>query len=397
MSRTSILALIALAIATFAIGTAELGVLGLLPILAADLDVSIPEAGLLVTGYALGVVVAAPIMAVVTNGIARKSTLLGLMVIFVAGNIFCALAPTYGFLMTARIVTSISHATFFGVASVVATQIVPPDRRASAVAMVFGGVAVATILGVPIGTAIGRAYGWPATFWTVVAIAVTALAAIAAWLPSDIEMERADLRTELAAFRNPQVLLALAVTALTWGSLFVVYTYITPILEEVTRVSEEAVIWVLLIFGVGMTIGNFIGGRLADWRLLPSIVGMIGAVGVVLVILAVVVQSVHLAVVALVAWGILIFALAPVFQFWVVKSAQRAPHLASTVNQMAFHAGAASGAWIGASALSFGIAYRQLPWLGASLTLFALVVAMVTVMLELRRRKAAFARLDAAT
>lgn len=390
------LPLVALGLATFGISTTELVVIGLLPTIAKSLGVSIPDAGLLVTGYAAGVVISAPIVAAITNGLARKRTLLGLVVAFTIGNVLCALATTYWLLMAARVLTAVAHAAFFGIGSVVATQLVPDDRRASAVAMVFGGAAVATILGVPIGTVVGRAFGWHATFWMVAGIGCLAMAALAAWLPAGIRSEQADWRGELGVLRDPEVLAALIVTGLTWCSVFAVFTYITPILEDVTRLSEEAVVWVLLLFGLGMTVGNFLGGKLGDWHLLPTIVGAIAAIAVMLAVIAIVIRSIPLVVLALVAWGVLIFGLAPILQLWVVNAARKAPSMASTINQASFHIGTASGAWIGASALTFGITYAHLPWLGASLTLAALAIAAIAVGHEFRHRKAAFAARDAA-
>ncbi|MEM7025873.1 MAG: MFS transporter [Pseudomonadota bacterium] len=385
-----ILPLIALGLATFGIATTELVVVGLLPTMSEALGVTIPEAGLLVTGYAAGVVVAAPIVAVITNGLARKETLLGLLVVFTIGNVLCALSTTYWILMLARIVTAVGHAAFFGIASVIATQLVSEDRRASAVAVVFGGAAVATILGVPLGTAIGQAFGWQATFWTVACIGVVAMVAIAAWLPAGLQAEQVDWRGELVVLRDPQVLAALMVTGLTWCSVFAVFTFITPILEDVTHLSEESVIWVLLLFGLGMTVGNFLGGRLGDWHLLPSVVGIIAGIAIMLAVMAIVVHSVALVVISLVLWGVLIFGLAPLLQLWVVSAAKKAPSVASTVNQASFHIGTASGAYIGASALTFGVTYSHLPWVGALMTLIALAVAAMAVRHEFQHRKAVF-------
>jgi DHA1 family inner membrane transport protein len=386
-----VLPLMSLAIATFGVATTELVVMGLLPTIAADLGVSIPMAGLLVTAYAASVVVWAPIAAVVTNGVARKNTLLGLMAAFTLGNAICALAPTYEILLAARVLTAMAHAATFGIASVVAASIVPQDRRATAISIVFAGAALATILGVPLGTAVGRAFGWQTTFWMVTLIGCLAMAAIVAWLPADVRSERANLRGELGMLRDRQVQIGLVVTALSWCGVFAVFTYVTPILEEVTQLSEEAVIVVLFLFGVGMTVGNFVGGRLGDWHLLPSIVGIIAAIAACLVIVAIVIHNVHFAVLALIVWGLFIFALAPVLQTWVVGAARTAPNLASTVNQASFHMGTAGGAWIGASALSYGITYDHLPWLGVVMTLAALAFAVGAVSMEYRHRKAVFA------
>lgn len=390
MSKIQILPLTSLALAAFAVATSELMMMGLLPELAQSLDVSIPQAGLLVSGYAVGVVVAAPIMAVLTNGLARKRTLVGLMTVFVLGNVLCALAPNYAVLLSARVFTAACHAALFGIAAVIAADISPADKRAMAVAIVFGGATVATILGVPIGTAMGQNFGWQSAFWMVAAMGIMAIGALAAWLPAAIPAERVELRGEIASMKDREVVLALLVSGLVWAGLFAVFTFVSPILAEVSGATEEAVVWVLLIFGIGSTVGNFVGGRLADWHLVPSVIGMIAAVAVMLVVIAAMLQNVHLAVAALVVWGLLVFALAPALQFWVVKAANKAPHVASTINQASFHLGAAAGAWISASALYFGFQYNHLPWVGEILTLVALAIAIIAISAEHHHRKRVF-------
>ncbi len=392
MQQIPILPLLSLAVSAFSVATSELMMMGLLPELANSLDVSIPQAGLLVTGYAVGVVIAAPIMAILTKRLARKRTLLGLLLIFVLGNVLCALAPSYGVLLSARVFTAFCHAAFFGIAAVVAADITPADARATAVAVVFSGATIATILGVPIGTAVGRSFGWQSAFWMVAAMGVLAAGALAAWLPKEVPIHSVELHRELVAMGDRKVIMALLISGFAWAGLFAVFTFISPILAEVSGAAEEAIVWVLLIFGIGMTIGNFIGGWLADWRLMPSIIGMIAAVAVMLVVVAAFLHSVFLAVAALVFWGLLVFALAPALQFWVVKEAKDAPNIASTINQASFHLGAAAGAWLSASALYFGVAYDHLPWIGELLTIVALAIAIAALVAERRRRRAAFAQ-----
>jgi len=246
-------------------------------------------------------------------------------------------------------------------------------------------------LGVPLGTAAGQAFGWQAAFWMTAGMGVIAILAISVWLPADSGGDRIDLRHELKLLRDRQVVLALVISAFVWASLFVVLTYIAPILEDVSGAREHAVVWVLLVFGVGMTVGNFVGGRLADWRLLPSIVGLIAAAAVALIVIAVVVSNVYLVVIALVVWGMFIFALAPALQFWVVKAASGAKTLVSTINQASLHLGGAAGAWIGASALHFGVTFGEIPWIGGLLGVIALAIAIVAVVAEFRRRRLVFA------
>jgi len=389
-SQISLMPLVALAMSAFAVATSELMMMGLLPELAGSLNVSIPQAGLLVSGYAAGVVVAAPIMAVITNGLARKRTLISLVGIFVVGNIGCALAPNYALLLSARIFTAFCHAAFFGIAAVIAADVTAADKRATAVAVVFSGATVATILGVPLGTAVGQHFGWQSAFWMVAAMGGVAIVALVAWLPADIPSHRVELRRELVSMGDRRVIVVLLISGFTWASLFAVFTFISPILSDVSGAEEDAIIWVLLVFGLGMTIGNFVGGRLADWHLVPAIIGMIAAVAVMLVVIAALLHSIHLAVAALVFWGLLVFALAPALQFWVVEEAKDAPNVASTINQASFHLGAAAGAWLSASALNLGISYSHLPWVGEVLTLVALALAVVSISAEHRHRKSVF-------
>lgn len=390
MTNLPVLPLLSLAMSAFAVATSELMMMGLLPELAASLHVSIPQAGLLVSGYAIGVVVAAPIMAVITNGLARKSTLIGLIGIFIFGNVLCALAPDYSILLAARIFSAFCHAAFFGIAAVIAADVTPDERRATAVAVVFSGATVATILGVPLGTAMGQHFGWQSAFWMVAAMGLVAVGALIAWLPAGIPAHPAEFRREIASMGSLQIALALLVSGFTWAGFIAVFTFISPILSEVSGATEEGVVLVLLLFGVGMTIGNFVGGRLADWRLVPSIVGMIAAAAIVLVIIAVVLDNVATAVAALICWGLLIFALAPALQYWVVKAAPDAPNVASTINQASFHLGAAAGAWLSASALYFGASYGHLPWVGEVLILTALAIAVITVRAEHNHRRFVF-------
>ena len=223
----------------------------------------------------MGVVIGAPILAMATVRLPRKATLLGLMVMFVLGNTLCALASSYSLLMAARIITALCHGAFFGIGSVVAADLVPRAQRARAIALMFAGLTLADVLGVPLGTALGQAFSWRATFWAVTAIGLVALAGIALLLPAKIRMMPANLTREIAVLGKSQVLLAMAISALVSASLFTVFTYITPMLEDVTGVSPHGVSIVLLLFGVGLTLGNVVGGRLADWKLMPSLIAIL--------------------------------------------------------------------------------------------------------------------------
>lgn len=380
------LSLLALAIASFGIGTTEFVIMGMLPDLAQDLGVSIPKAGLLVSGYALSVVVGAPVLALATATLERRRALLALIGIFIFGNMLCAIAPDYWTLMAARVVTALAHGTFFGIGAVVAADIVPRHRRAQAIALMFSGLTLANVLGVPFGTALGHEHGWRSTFWVVVLIGVIAAAALAVWLPRGLKgSPRGGLLGEFRVLARPQVAYAMAISVLSSAALFSVFTYITPILERVTGLTPDRVTVVLLLFGVGLTIGNLLGGRLADWKLMPSVIGAFAIIACLLAALVWTAQSVFTAVPTVVAWGIAAFAVGSPLQMRVVDQAHGAPNLASTLNQGAFNLGNALGAWFGGIAINQGVAYGNLPWLGAGLALLALSLTVVSMRTDPRR------------
>lgn len=381
-ARRSWLPLLALAMASFGIGTTEFVIMGLLPDVAHDLAVTIPHAGLLVSGYALGVASGAPILAVATARLERRPALLLLIGIFILGNCLCAVAPSYALLMGARIVTAFSHGAFFGLGAVVAANVAPPAKRAQAIALMFTGLTLANVLGVPFGTALGQAAGWRATFWAVVAIGIVAALALYAWLPRGIKSSGDGLMQEARTLGRVQVLLAMLISVLASASLFSVFTYITPILENVTRESPHQVTWVLLIFGVGLALGNILGGRLADWRLMPSVIAIFILLIVVLAILTVTSPVPWLAGTTIFLWGVLAFGLVSPLQMRVVNEASAAPNLASTLNQGAFNIGNAAGAFAGELALTDGVSYDHIPWIGAGLAAFGLVFSLLSHLLD---------------
>jgi MFS transporter, DHA1 family, inner membrane transport protein len=376
------LALLALAFASFGIGTTEFVIMGLLPDVAADLSVTIPQAGLLVTGYALSVAFGSPLLAVATARMDRRSTLLLLIGVFILGNLLCAIAPSYPLLMAARIITALCHGAFFGLGSVVAAALVPQQKKAQAVATMFAGLTLANVLGVPFGTALGEALGRRDTFWAVVAIGFVAAFALYAWLPRNIPTPRMKLIQEARSIGNTQVILAMLISVLASGSLFGVFTYITPILEKVTRLSPHDVTLMLLLFGIGLTIGNFLGGRLGDWKLMPSVIGILTALIPVLLLFTVTSSSAVLSAVTVFWWGLLAFALISPLQMRVVNEAAQAPNLASTLNQGAFNLGNAAGAWIGGFGLTYGVPYQELPWIGAALAAAALAFSVLSYRLD---------------
>ena len=377
------LALLALAAASFGIGTTEFVIMGLLPDVAHDLAVSIPRAGLLVSGYAIAVTVGAPLVAVATARLPRKRTLLLLMAIFVAGNACCALSPSYGLLMLSRVFTAFAHGSFFGIGAVVAADLVP-RRRAQAISLMFAGLTLANVLGVPAGTILGQALGWRATFWAVVVVGVLAAAALARWVPDLATDGSVRLAQEFRTLRRPQVLLAMLISALSSVSLFSVFTYITPLLEQVSGFTPHGVSIALLLFGVGLTVGNMVGGWLADWRLMPAAIGCLVALVVVLVVFAQTQHSAVPALATLVLWGAIAFAVVSPLQMRVLSQAVEAPNMASILNQGAFNLGNASGAWLGAAAIASGVHYATLPWIGAVAAATALGFAVLSLTLEQR-------------
>lgn len=369
------LPILALAVASFGIGTTEFVIMGLLPEVARSFAVTVPQAGWLVSGYALGVVVGAPIVAVATARLPRKTALLGLMALFVVGNAGCALAPSYATLMAARVVTAFAHGAFFGIGAVVARDLVPPGRRTQAVAMMFAGLTLANVLGVPLGTALGQAMGWRAAFWAVVGIGVLAGGAIAACVPSHLPGSRARLVSEFRALAQWPVLLPMLVSTLCSVSLFTTFTYITPLLEQVTGLTPHEVTGALLVVGLGLTVGNLAGGSLGDRNRRATVLGSFAGMAVVLAALAVVARFPVPMVLGLGLWGALTFALVSPLQIWVLEAAVDAPNLASTLNQGAFNLGNALGAWLGGAALTAGLGYARLPLIAAVVAVAGLGLA----------------------
>ncbi|SFH74463.1 MFS transporter, DHA1 family, arabinose polymer transporter [Collimonas sp. OK307] len=376
------LPLFALAVAAFGIGTTEFVIMGLLPDVARDLGVTIPAAGMLVTGYALGVTIGAPIVAIATANMPRRTALLSLIGLFIIGNVLCALSPNYTVLMLARVVTAFCHGAFFGIGSVVAAGLVAPNRRAQAIALMFAGLTLANVLGVPFGTALGQQLGWRSTFWAVTVIGILAAIALALWLPKKIEMQKTSLLQEFAVLRDKQVLMVLGISALASASLFSVFTYITPILEDVTGLTPHAVTLVLLVFGLGLTVGSAVGGKLADWRLMPSLISFLVALAVILTVFTLTMRTPLPAVITIFIWGVLAFAIVPPLQVLVVERASAAPNLASTLNQGAFNLGNAGGAWFGGMAISAGFQLTTLPYVGVVVVVLALGLTLWSAAIE---------------
>ena len=382
------IALYALTAGAFGIGVTEFVIMGLLIEVSTDLGVSIASAGLLISGYALGVVVGAPLMTAFAARWPRKTVLLALMVIFTLGNAACALAPDYALLMAARILTAFAHGTFFGVGSVVATGLVPQERKASAIAIMFTGLTIANILGVPFGTWLGQQLGWRATFWAVTLVGIVALAIIAAFVPKDTAApEASDWRTDLKAMAQRPVLLGLLTTVLGFAGVFAVFTYIAPILTKVAGLGDNLVSPVMLVFGGGLIVGNLIGGRLADRYLVPTVIGSMLALALVLGLMT---FAIHDGIAATVFVGLLGaagFATVPPLQIWVLEKASGAGQsLASSLNIAAFNLGNALGAWAGGAVIVHGPGLTAVPLVAALMPIGGLLVALWSLRLD---RKAA--------
>ncbi|MDF0521600.1 MFS transporter [Bradyrhizobium yuanmingense] len=378
-------AVLALTAGAFGIGTTEFIIMGLLLQVAADMHVSVPVAGLLISGYALGVFVGAPVLTLATRKMPRKTVLLALMAIFTLGNAACALAPTYELLMAARVLTSLAHGTFFGVGSVVATSLVAEDKRASAIATMFIGLTVATLLGVPFGAWLGLMLGWRAAFWAVTVIGVIAFAVVAALVPGHVGDgdKPISLAEEVAVLGRPQVLLGLAMTVFGFAGLFVVFTYIQPILTRFTGFSEAAVSPILLVFGVGLGIGNIAGGKLADRGLARALTGTLAALAIVLLGLAAVLSIKILSVALILLLGTAAFATVAPLQLRVLEAAGPSGRtLASSLNIAAFNLGNALGAWVGGVTIDRGLGLSALPLVAAGITAIGLVLALWSLRLD---------------
>ena len=381
-------ALYALTVGAFGIGVTEFVIMGLLLQVSGDLGVSIPVAGLLMTGYALGVFVGAPILTIATRGLPRKTTLLVLMAIFTLGNLAAALAPSFAWLMTARIVTALAHGTFFGVGSLVATSLVAPERKASAIAIMFTGLTLATLLGVPFGSWLGLAFGWRSTFWAVTAIGILAFLVLAAFVPADKErVVPGPLAEELKVLARPQVQLGLVMTVLGFGGIFAIFTFIQPILVQLAGFSEAAVSPVLLVFGGGLVVGNLLGGRWADRSLAPALIGSLALMTVAMFASGFAFHSQTGAVIAAFVLGAAAFATVAPLQMWVLQQAGGAGQgLASSLNIAAFNLGNALGAWLGGLVISHGPGLGAIAPVASLVPLAALGLAAVALTLD---RKAA--------
>ena len=387
------LGLLALAIGGFGIGLTEFVIMGLLPEVAADFSVTEATAGWLITGYALSVVVGALVVTAAVTRLPRKTVLLALMCLFIAGNLISALSGSYDAMLLGRVVAALCHGAFFGIGAVVAAGLVEPAKKAGAIAMMFAGLTAANVLGVPFGTFLGQSYGWRSAFWVITVIGIVALIGIAALVPRDTGIgEESDLRRELRAFRSPQVWLSIATTVLGFGGMFGAFTYIAFTLTDVSGFASSSVPWLLVLFGGGLFIGNYLGGRAADRNLTATLLTLLGALTVVLVIFALTAESRPATVASLVLMGAFGFATVPGLQMRVMSFAPDAPTMASGANIAAFNLGNALGAWLGGVTISAGLGYTSPIWAGSGITVLALVVLLFAT--HLLRRSTAGAEVE---
>ncbi len=387
------LGLLALAIGGFGIGLTEFVIAGLLPEVAQAFGVNEAKAGGLISGYALAVAVGAIVLTLLLNAVPRKVALLGLLILFIAGNLISALAGTYSLMLTGRILAALCHGAFFGIGSVVAASMVAPSKQSGAIALMFGGLTTANVLGVPLGTLIGQAFGWRSTFWVITMIGIGAFVAIAALVPAMQSMspqansvERNEsasvrIRRELYAFTRIQVLLSLLVTVLGFGGMFGAFTYISYILTGVSGFPSTWVPWLLVAFGVGLFAGNLYGGRAADRNNHMTILTVLVALVIVMSLFALTAQFKVTAVLFLMLMGLFGFAIVPGLQNRILSHAGDAPTLASGANIAAFNIGNAMGAWLSGLGISLGLGYASALWIGAGLSLVALIVFAISITL----------------
>ncbi|TPE64942.1 MFS transporter [Sandaracinobacter neustonicus] len=382
--------IMALSIGAFGIGVTEFAPMGLLPVIAADLDVSIPRAGLLISAYALGVVIGAPLMTLTTGRMPRRTLLIGLAAIFTLGNLLSALSASYGMLLAARVLTSFNHGAFFGVGSIVAASLVPPNRRAAAVAAMFMGLTIANIVGVPLATWAGEHAGWRASFWGIAALGVVTMAALRVTLPALPVTTSGNALAELRVLTRPVVLGALALTVIGSSAMFTVFTYIVPILRDVTHASLGFVTAMLVTYGVGLTVGNWLGGRFADRSVDLTLAVTLAALTAILLLFAMLMPVAVPSAVLIFLWGVASFALVPPLQVRVMSAAADAPNLASAVNIGAFNLGNAFGAALGGGVIASGLGLPIVAVAGAATSAVGLAAVLLTIR-SARNRNGSFA------
>ena len=373
----------ALGVGSFAIGTGEFVIMGLLPEVAKDLGVTIPQAGHVITAYALGVVVGAPVLAVLAANWPRRALLIALMALFAVGNFASAMAPGYLTMNLLRLLTGLPHGTYFGVAALMAASLAPPNKRASAVGLVMSGLTLATLAGVPLAAWLGQHWGWRAAFVLVGGIAALACLLVRHGVPDDPAPHGASPLRELGALAQPQVWLTLGIAAIGFGGMFAVFSYIKPLLTEVTGLAVDAVPLVLALFGTGMVIGNLVGARLADKSLMRTIGGLL--VWSVLVLGAIPFTAPYTVAICINVFLLgTIVAIAPALQIRLMDTAGHAQALAAALNHSAFNTANALGAWLGGVAIAGGLGWTSTGWVGVLLAFGGMAVFAASMVLRRR-------------
>ncbi|MGN4155979.1 MFS transporter [Staphylococcus auricularis] len=370
-----------LAIGAFAIGMTEFVIMGLLPNVARDLDVTVSQAGQLITGYALGVAIGGPILVMLTIKWNRKHLLILLMAIFIVGNLAATFSPSYGYLMTSRIITSLAHGSFFGIGSILAASMVSPSKRASAMALMFMGLSMSNILGVPFGTLIGQGLGWKMTFAVIAVFGTIALIGIIVLVPSQKEQVQSSVINELKVLKDKRLWLTLAITLFGFSSVFAYFSYISEVLIDVSGVPENLISYILIIFGIGVTLGNVVGGKLADWDVNRAL----RIIFVLFILYFVALYFIQMNSVVMVAgvflFGLIGFSMSPSLQFKSTLVSQDAPTLASTLNQSAFNLGNALGAYVGGVVIDL-LPVSSLSLVAPVLTFIGLIFLLITMRVE---------------
>lgn len=380
--------LVALMVSTFAIGTTEFVIIGLLPEVAGDLAVTIPLAGLIVSAYALGITFGAPILTALLGAVPRRVLLLGLMAVFIAGNVMSALSPDYAFLIAARIITAFAHGVFFSSGATMAASLVPPERSGSAIAVMFTGLTVAMVTGVPMGTFVGQSYGWRMTFACVAGLGVIAFAALFLLLPKTTKLaEPPSIATQFRAFASGRLLLVMCITATGFGGSFVAFTYLAPILRDVTGFGDRAIELILVIYGLGIAVGNLAGGRLADRSPVRSLAGLFLLQTGALIVFHLTMGGKIAAMATLAVISFLSFAPVVGLQLYMLQLARQvspdAPNVASALNIAAFNIGIALGSWLGGLVIE-AAGLRFTPLAGAALAVAALILLGVSAVMDRR-------------
>lgn len=378
--------LLALAVGAFAIGTTEFSPMGFLPEIANDLSVSIPQAGLLISAYAVGVMIGAPLMTLWLARFPKKTALILLMAIFTIGNVLATVAPDYISLMGARLMTSLNHGTFFGLGSVVASSVVPKDKQASAVAMMFMGLTIANIGGVPLATWLSQNTSWRVAFAAISILGIMTMLALWKALPQDHDVVKPNVAKELRVLTRAPVVLALLTTVMSAGAMFALYTYIAPSLHVFMHASPQTITLMLVLIGIGFSIGNHFGGKFADLSLEKTLIGFLVLLMLMMLIFPVLAQTTTGAAIGLVIWGAAAFAVVPPLQMRVMSVAEDAPGLASSVNIGAFNLGNALGAFAGATVLSLQLSYAAVSYTGAALSFMALILVLLQMRFGLSKK-----------